>query len=888
MTSRIAAHRLWLSTAALLIAPSLYAQTAPVAAQGGLEDIIVTATKRATPLQDVPIAVTAITSAAMKNSGITDIRELTSVTPSLVLTSTASEAAGTTARIRGIGTVGDNQGLESSVAVFIDGVYRSRNNVGLTELGEVERVEVLRGPQGTLFGRNASAGLINVITKGPSEVLGGYAEATYGNYNFMRFAAGITGGLGGGLAARLDGNFSKREGFFTDSVDPSKDYNDRNRWMLRGQLGYDNEALKVRIIGDYSKRREICCVPATIVRGSTARVIEALGGRLPSGGSPAGSDPYARIAAVTPGRDYQQDVDEWGVSGEVNYDLDSIKLTSISAYRNWKANRSADSDYTSADILYRDKNGQFSQFKTFSQEFRANGSFFDDKLDVLFGAYYAREKLTTRDALKYGADFQNYANALVGAQIPGFLGFNNLKASTQPLLRAALFSAGQSAAVANATATALTPLVSRFIQDAPIANGSGGTLDEFNQTSNNWALFTHNTFTIVDGLKLTVGARYTQEKKTLNGNLASSSASCAAILSSINAINASALPTSPIDVKALGAGALNAIKTLPCVTNPALDGAVSSERKENKWSGTAVLSYKLGDVLGYASFSRGYKAGGFNLDRPGLNGSLNSVGSAVITDPVARGALLQFAPETVNAYELGAKFASRIFTLNAALFYQDFKGFQLNGFDGIGFSVTNLSKVISKGGELDIVVQPVSGLTGTLGLAIADTKYDKNLVGPSFVQPVVVTGPTNAAIRAAASGGANARLPGSRLSNAPLYSISGSLGYKKPITDTLFVGIYTDFRYQSDVNTGSDLDAEKIQDGGIVVNGRVSLGAQDSTWSLELWARNLLDRNYTQVAFDGPAQGNGTSSNPLAPNTQTFDAFLAEPRTFGITARYKF
>jgi iron complex outermembrane recepter protein len=879
MMTKFVAHRLLLSTAAMLIAPTLYAQTAPAAEQDGLDNIIVTATKRATPLQDVPIAVTAITAATMKNSGITDIRELTSVTPSLLLTSTASEAAGTTARIRGIGTVGDNQGLESSVAVFIDGVYRSRNNVGLTELGEVERIEVLRGPQGTLFGRNASAGLINVITKGPSDVFGGYAEATYGNYNFMRIAGGITGGLGGGLSARLDANYSKRDGFFKDAVDSTKDYNDRNRWLLRGQLGYENDALKVRIIGDYSQRREVCCAAATIVRGATAGIIEALGGRLSSGGSPAGSNPYDRIAAVTPGRGYQQDVNEWGLSGEINYELDSFKLTSITAYRDWKANRSADSDYSSADILYRDKNGLFAQFKTFSQEFRANGTFWDDKLDLLFGAYYAREKLNTRDALRYGADFQSYANTLVGASIPGFLGFNNLKASTQPLLRAALVGGGQSVAVANATATALTPLVSPLIQNAPIASGSGAAVDAFNQTSNNWALFTHNTFSITEGLKLTIGARYTEEKKSLNANLASNSGSCAAILNSINAINASALPA---NVKMAGAGVLNSIRALPCVVNPALDGAVASQRKEKEWSGTAVLSYKFSDVLGYASYSKGYKAGGFNLDRSGLNGALNSLGSAVITDPAARGTLLQFQPEKVNAYELGAKFASRIFTLNAALFYQEFKGFQLNSFDGLAFTVANLPKVTSKGGELDIVVQPVTGLTGTLGLAIADTKYSKDLVGRSFVQPFA--GPT-AADR---NGGPDARLVGARLSNAPLYSISGSLGYRKPITESLVAGIYADFRYQSDVNTGSDLDPEKIQDGGIVVNGRLSLGNVDSKWSLEVWARNLLNRNYLQVAFDGPGQGGGTRANPFAANNQTFDAFLAEPRTFGVTARYKF
>ena len=144
------------------------APTAPAAPAGDEEvEIVVTAQGRVQVLQDVPIAVTAIGGEAMKNSGATDIRQLNQLAPSLLVSSTGSEANGS-ARVRGIGTVGDNPGLESSVAVFIDGVYRSRSGIGLNELGEIERIEVLRGPQGTLFGRNASAGLINIISKKPS------------------------------------------------------------------------------------------------------------------------------------------------------------------------------------------------------------------------------------------------------------------------------------------------------------------------------------------------------------------------------------------------------------------------------------------------------------------------------------------------------------------------------------------------------------------------------------------------------------------------------------------------------------------------------------------------------------------------------------------------
>jgi iron complex outermembrane recepter protein len=155
-------------------------------------DIVVTATRRSQRLSSVPIAVSAYGTVALQNSGATDIRQMTQLAPSLLVSSTGSEA-NATARIRGIGTVGDNPGLESSVAVFIDGVYRSRTGSGLNDLGEVERIEVLRGPQGTLSGRNSSAGAISIYTKYPQFKYGGYGEVSYGNYNAVRVAGAVTG-----------------------------------------------------------------------------------------------------------------------------------------------------------------------------------------------------------------------------------------------------------------------------------------------------------------------------------------------------------------------------------------------------------------------------------------------------------------------------------------------------------------------------------------------------------------------------------------------------------------------------------------------------------------------------------------------------------------------
>ncbi len=193
-----------------------------------------------------------------KIRGATDIRQLNQLAPSLLVSSTSTEANGS-ARIRGIGTVGDNPGLESSVAVFIDGVYRSRSGIGLNELGELDRVEVLRGPQGTLFGRNASAGLIHIFSKKPSFTLGGYGETTIGNYDLRRVAGGITGPLTDSLAFRLEGVLVKRDGFY-DDLNNDTDVNDRNRWFTRGQLLYEpNDQLSIRLIGDYTWRKEKCC-----------------------------------------------------------------------------------------------------------------------------------------------------------------------------------------------------------------------------------------------------------------------------------------------------------------------------------------------------------------------------------------------------------------------------------------------------------------------------------------------------------------------------------------------------------------------------------------------------------------------------------------------------
>jgi iron complex outermembrane recepter protein len=863
-------------------------------------DIIVTATRRSEALSDIALAVSAVTGDTLANSGASDIRQLNQLSPSLLVSSTSSEAQGGGARIRGIGTVGDNPGLESSVATFVDGVYRNRAGVGLSELGAIERIEVLRGPQGTLFGRNASAGLIHVITAKPSlSGFSGSVEGTYGNYDALRFVGGINAPLSETIAARLDGVYSKRDGFIRDVIS-GRDLNNRDRWLLRGQLLIEpSDTLKINLSADYADRNEECCaavfLPSRNVTTSTPGVAggtltfspNSIVGLERALGAQITDNPARRVTSLTPGVGYRGDVKDWGMSGEVNYEFGNATLTSITAYRDWGYVRGQDADFNNLDILKRLDNGGSRQgFKTFTQELRLQGEAFDDKLDWLVGGYFANEKLLWQDNLTYGAQYGRYATC----QIAGALGALN------PANTACLSTTGRAGLTAGLSPLGAlgAPFVAALDRIDTIIGG--GLNDRYNQTSRNWALFTHNSYDFTDRLSLTLGLRYTNERKSLRGTITGNT-----IGAGVCGANAAAL--TPIrDNTALPGSARSlaaSLISLSCVINPITNASIQDVKKEDEFTGTAVLSFKPVDgLLTYASYSRGYKAGGFNLDRAALN--------PAAPNPQT----LQFSPEIVKAYELGAKYNGPGFDLNVAAFHQSFSGFQLNTFNGVNFIVTNLNNcstslnganvdnsnvtgactakteagVTSKGVEIEAYLRPAPNFAVNMGLTYADTKYKRDLVG---------TG--GAALPAALF-----QLPGSRLSNSSQIVATSSLSWTPEIGSSgLSALFYTDMRVQSDLNTGSDLDREKLQDGVAIVNARIGLRGAEQKWAVELFAQNIFDKTYSQVAFDAPLQGGNTIAtvangfrdafgNPIASVNQLYGAFLAEPRTYGVTLRYKF
>lgn len=887
--------------------PAFAQDAADTAADDGNSDIVVTAQGRAQRLADVPVAISAVNAETLQNSGANDIRQLNQVAPSLLVSSTGSEANGS-ARIRGIGTVGDNPGLESSVPVFIDGVYRSRSGIGLNELGEIDRVEVQRGPQGTLGGRNSSAGLISIYSKKPSFTFGATGEVTYGNYDFWRLGGSVTGPISDTLAARLDGVWVKRDGFYRDTTN-NTDVNDRDRYFLRGQLLFEpTDALSIRLIADYTYRSEKCCA-ATYIDNSVNPFIGNLNNPstpltplqtngnniinvLRDLGQPlaALNQGYGRTISVSPGRSFAGETKDYGFSGQIDYDFGGATLTSITGYRQYRSSQASDTDYGAVDILYRaPSDDAYRQFHTFTQELRLNGEAFDGKLDWLIGGFYANEKLTVRDNLRFGNQYGRFATCRL---ISGG-GLAGLYSPTSP----SCIIPGVGQATITGAFGAAAPAILGALTALDGINDRGTTNDRYFQNGTNWALFTHNIVHITDKLDLTLGVRYTNDKKKFSATFGNDNTGCTTVQGLVGGFTG---------VPALAAVTQGLIG-LACQGNSTaeLNGvSIRDKRSEDEWTGTAILSYKpVDDLLLYASFARGYKAGGFNLDRSALKPPL--VTFASVGGAQALVGNLQFDPEKVDSYELGAKYSTGPFSLGVSLFRSDFRNFQLNTFNGTVFLVQNINGckadlggadrdtsaatgacaqdnvswgVRAEGVEIEASLVPARNFRMAAGLTYSNTSYRNNLVGTRLGTPL------DPALR---------KLPGDNLSNAPELVATGSVTWTPELGSSGLTGlVYIDGRMTSDYNTGSDLFPQKEQDGYALFNARVGIRGRDEAWGVEFWAQNLFNKQYAQVAFNSPFQAGTTSApfvDPQYPGgRQIFSQFLAEPRTYGVTLRGKF
>ena len=470
------------------------------------DEIIVTATKREQTLQEVPIAVSVTSGVTIEQATILDIADLQTVVPSLRVTQ-LQNAGATNFIIRGFGNGANNAGIEPSVGVFIDGVYRSRSGAAIGDLPRLNRSEVLRGPQSTLFGKNASVGVISLVTEKPSFEPTGEIELTYGNFNQARVKGYYSQGVGDEFAYAISGGYNSRDGF-SESLQPGvPDLNDRNRFNFRADAIYQpNDETEFRFIGDYSEIDEICCV-AQFTDAFTA--VAPIVNGVPVGGSLNGAalfgalsnpqlvglslsqplsfndpnDPFTFTNNVNSAP--INEIKDFGISGQVDTVVAGIDTTAILSYRENDNFANIDADFANIDFLGTSITS--SDIATFTAELRFNGTAFDDRANWTLGGFYFDEDIVVEDGLRFGVDTRP-ALEFLGAAGAGI---------TIPEIQGTF-----------AALEAVNGFAPGTFFSADLATDETGNLD--NQSFN---LFGNVDFEVTDRLTLTVGAAYTRDEK---------------------------------------------------------------------------------------------------------------------------------------------------------------------------------------------------------------------------------------------------------------------------------------------------------------------------------------------------------------------------------------
>ncbi len=380
-------------------------------AQGRIDDIVVTAQKRETNLQDTAIAITAVTGDTLRELQLEEIQDVLLRTPSASFSRAGGEGQ---IYIRGIGANLLGIGQDSSVAIHQDGVYLGRPNLTINQFLDVERIEILRGPQGTLYGRNATAGVINVISKMPTEELEGYASGYYGNFNRVEIESGVGGPISDTVGFRVAGRWAQDDGF-TDDLDPTggDKIDDTNIWSMRGILDFrPSDSFDGNFILEYGKSDN----NNRSVRRRDRQHLSQLGDGQPDavGGLPAfgcAGCPAAQNPAFNETRNELDTFHEWDVLGltlNLNWQLgNDMELVSITGYREFDDEFSFNTDGTEASVT----NTQYQRnAKQFTQELRMTGS--NGGFDWLIGGFAMSEDKSEDlglPAAKFGGSFNIFA-----------------------------------------------------------------------------------------------------------------------------------------------------------------------------------------------------------------------------------------------------------------------------------------------------------------------------------------------------------------------------------------------------------------------------------------------------------------------------------------------
>jgi outer membrane receptor protein involved in Fe transport len=755
-----------LSTAAIAIAMGV---AAPVLAAEAVTvgEVIVTAQRRSENIQNVPVAVTAATGEQLASSGVTNVENIQTLSPSVTFRQTNFAASTGNIQIRGIGTTGNSRSFEGAVGVFIDGVYRSRSGQALANFLDIDSLQILKGPQGTLFGKNTSAGAMLLSSVKPSTSgLSGTYEATFGNYDYYLVKGAVNIPLSDKAALRVSAVHTDHTGYMKSPQGAA--YNETESAGYKAQLLWEpTPDLTVRVIGDYARSAGNCCYGTlNYVTSPVTGLINALtaanGLTVPSNKI---DDMQAVVNPKTPGvaRDY-------GVTALVDFNVGPGKLHSVTALRRFENKQVQDADFSGATVMDLD---EAFRSKFFSQEFTYSGKTDGAvKADYLFGVFYSDEDLNMSRDLRWGAQAQTYWNSLVPAL-------------------------------------------------AGVWDASPGTLtrERMQGTAKSKAIFTHWDFALTDQLNLITGIRYSEENKT--GSMA-------------NPYFRSALD--------------------PLAILGVMPGTPYSDKiKNSAVSGTLTLQYRpTHGTMVYASYNRGFKAGGVNMDvnAAGIPGGI--AGAKVVTKPT-------FLPEKTDAYEVGAKvdwLDGRART-NGAIFYDELTDLQVAQFIGLQFGVLNAPSAKVYGLEVDQIFRVNQALTlnGSVTL-LPEAKY-----GRSSVLDYV-------------AGGAVYTLANRRFSTAPKVAASIGANLEYPIANDMAITGRLQVQYQDETYTSTS--SPFTQKAYALVNANLGLKSFKDGWHLDAWVQNLTDERYITSTFPTPLR------------TGDFNAYIGNPRTYGVSLRGSF
>ncbi|GGP60963.1 TonB-dependent receptor [Shewanella saliphila] len=723
-----------------VLSSSAMAAEEEVKQEEDMERIIVTASKRAKGLQESPVAVTVVSSKAIEQAKVMDIDDLQTLVPTLRVTP-LQRSTNTNFAIRGFGNGTNNTGIEPSVGVFIDGVYRSRAAAQIGDLPRLQQIEVLSGPQSTLFGKNASAGVISVTTREPSYYEHGKIEAGIGNFNQKVMKGYYTNGINDNLAFSVSGGFNTRDGY-TESVSGLDDVNDRDRWNVRGQALYEpTDDVKLRLIADYSEIEEACCTVENSINGPTTAAVLALGGM--------DLDETSSFAyQSTLNSDPINNVKDGGVSFQIDIDFEGYAFTSISAIRNNESDFMNDVDYTTLDILTE---GGYTDIDTMTQEFRL-ASTGERTFEWMFGAYIFHEEVTTGDTLYYGNDIRNYFDVLMAAGgAPGLLeGVEGVYG----------------------------------IAPGTFFSNTSSVSSDFEQENDAYSLFASFDYHINDQFTAIFGVSYTNDQKELK--ISQNNTDVFSSLDLENELTLYGVPIGSIPTLAPAVPTLESLQFLPPMLG--LPNSVENNKTDDsKTTWSLRLAYEINDNINvFATAATGFKASSWNLSRYSspFATDQDALATAGIEQPNQVYGGRYASPEEAMVYEIGIKTQFENGSFNATIFDQTIEGFQSSIFIGTGYVLANAGKQSTQGFEFDSNYNITDDWSVTLAGTFLDPVYD------SFEGASGLDGPVD--------------LSGEQPAGIHEVSISAGMVYNFEVFNGANGYVRADYLYESDVKVAEN------------------------------------------------------------------------------------